>query len=942
MNGYIGGVHAIAMSCVARTIGRRACRDDRRVRAGRGDISPRNRTGTGRADTGRTMKDRRATRRAVLLGGAAFGLGTAARRAAPPRRIEQRLSSGRFMIGIDRGAITSLRCRGDRFATDYVRAGAALGVVGARVRGPGLAWRDLTTAAGSATDRAGAVGSVVRDGGIELASRLMPVGDALHWTITVSNHGTQPVEIGDLLLPLPMPDRFGADQAVGEAVLKHSFVSGHGSHVFWMRSNSVGPYLLLLPEADTHLEYWERRKLSGDATDSWCVFVHAGATLADRVRDGGHWRLPVSNPILAPGARRTCGFRFLWVADYAAARAAIAAAGLIDVEVVPGMTVPSDLHADIALASHSPVDRIDAEFPGDTHIERRPDRAGRQIWRVRFGRPGENRLTLRQPDGRTTWLEFFATEPVETMIAKRAAFIVRRQHRDPATWYDGLFGEWNMESQTLLGPDNYDRIRGWRVYAVTCDDPGLSKPAYLAIKNAEHPVADEVAALDRYIDRFVWGGLQMTTGERHPYAIYGIIDWKRNRESVDPGPKGRDHVWRPYDYPHIFAMYHAMHRVARDHPAIPTRHAARDYLTRAWGTAMAMFTVPMAVTGWSAHETGFYNECMIPDLIADLRVAKMAAEADALAVHWARKVRRFVGDAVDLFGSEYPFDSTGFESTQALARCAIDDPVAMGVTPAAAQAFAARQIAANLFCRGWLEPAYYYLGSDYRGPAGDSYTLTYMAQMGGWAIIDHALNDATDPFPLLRLGYASQLSAWALLNAGPADAGHGYWYPGEANDGAAGGGFEPAASGMTWLDQPHGRGSWYYSCEIDLGYCGAVRAATTIMADDPVFGRICYGGRWEPRGTGIAVTPADGVRRRLHLRLDDVTLDLRLIDARFATGRAIMVEGGVLRFAVEPFVASTADVRVALRTGKRAWVERTARISNGVVSIAPQGFDPTV
>ncbi|WP_314963881.1 hypothetical protein [Bradyrhizobium cosmicum] len=70
-----------------------------------------------------------------------------------------------------------------------------------------------------------------------------------------------------------------------------------------------------------------------------------------------------------------------------------------------------------------------------------------------------------------------------------------------------------METQVLLGPDNYDRIKGCRIYEVTCDDPGLSKPAYLATKNAEHPDAAEVAALDRYIDTFVWGGLQRTTQE---------------------------------------------------------------------------------------------------------------------------------------------------------------------------------------------------------------------------------------------------------------------------------------------------------------------------------------------------------------------------------------------------------------------------------------------
>src|SRR5207247_10183484 len=84
----------------------------------------------------------------------------------------------------------------------------------------------------------------------------------------------------------------------------------------------------------------------------------------------------------------------------------------------------------------------------------------------------------------------------------------------------------------------------------------------------------------------------------------------------------------------------------------------------------------------------------------------------------------------------------------------------------------------------------YHLGSEYRGSGPSSYTLSYMAQMGGWAIEDDALYYAKDPVPYLRLGYASYLSSWALLNSGTAESNYGYWFPGKENDGGAGGGFE--------------------------------------------------------------------------------------------------------------------------------------------------------
>ena len=127
----------------------------------------------------------------------------------------------------------------------------------------------------------------------------------------------------------------------------------------------------------------------------------------------------------------------------------------------------------------------------------------------------------------------------------------------------------------------------------------------------------------------------------------------------------------------------------------------------------------------------------------------------------------------------------------------------LGISAAEADAFMSKEIAGNIFCRGWLETAYYTLGSDLRVSGAKAYTLSYMSQMSGWALLDYALYHAEDPFACLRLAYASALSSWALMNSGTPQSDYGYWFPGKANDGGAGGGFEPAAYGTTWLEQPH-------------------------------------------------------------------------------------------------------------------------------------------
>ncbi|MEX2284296.1 MAG: DUF5695 domain-containing protein [Gemmatimonadota bacterium] len=831
--------------------------------------------------------------------GAALSLGRELT-AQAPARVSAGPAESQFVVRLDNGAIVSLKRRGDAFDTDYVQAGRRLGDVIVRYWHDPREWttlqtvdaleREVTTSADATLHEA-----VYRSPDLQVKVGFTIGETRMDWRIALENLSDRPLVIGDLALPLLMNSSF--QQQPTTAVLKHCLISGSGSFLFWMRRNSVGPYLTMTPAADTHLEYWESQ-------GGYRVFVHSAAAGDVARLRGTKWRQPNTSLTLAPrgktGASKAYGFVLHWAANYDGVRQILYDEGLFDVHVIPGMSVPSDLTARFALRTKQRIRAVEAEFPKQTTIRSLGANGAYQLYEVRFARLGENRLTVRYGEGRQFFLEFFSTEPVETLIAKRAAFIAAHQHRDPAKWYNGLLAEWNQESHVLLGPDNYDRIRGWRIYEVTCDDPGLSKPAYLSSKNALYPKQAEVSALDYYIEHFVWGGLQRTTEEEFPYGIYGIPDWKQNRESSDPGRGGRRHLWRIYDYPHIVLMYYSMYRVAKDHPHISTALRAPDYLKRAYGTAIALFTIPYEIERWSAYQTGLYNELVIVDLIAALDAEGLSEQAERLRMHWERKVRAFIADRPDLFRSEYAFDSTGFESTHALARYAVTHaerfaaqrPVAERIRPiplSQIREFLSAQIEANIFCRGWIETAYYYLGSDYRGGAGNGYCLSYMSQMGGWSVLDYALHHAADPAAYLRLGYASCLSAWALMNTGTPESNYGFWYPGPENDGAAGGGFEPAPFGNTWLEQPHHRGSWYYSCEIDLGYCGALRGAATVLADDPVFGRVCFGGDWRKTAAGLEIVPKDGVRRRFHALIGGRKMHVTVINARFARGQFVSI-----------------------------------------------------
>src|SRR5262249_30667468 len=151
---------------------------------------------------------------------------------------------------------------------------------------------------------------------------------------------------------------------------------------------------------------------------------------------------------------------------------------------------------------------------------------------------------------RTMYLEFFVTEPVETLIKKRAAYLVSHQIITNQ-WYTGLFCDVNMNDGQLITPDNHDTLgNSFQTYEIAADDAGESRPAYLGEKEAVFPVQSEVTALDLYISSFVWGGLQRKDTESSPYAVYGVTNWYQLRQGNILS------IGRGYDYPHIIAMYY--------------------------------------------------------------------------------------------------------------------------------------------------------------------------------------------------------------------------------------------------------------------------------------------------------------------------------------------------------------------------------------------------
>jgi hypothetical protein len=572
-----------------------------------------------------------------------------------------------------------------------------------------------------------------------------------------------------------------------------------------------------------------------------------------------------------------------------------------------------------------------AEFPGLTDITfLREEPADHFQYEVKFRKPGENKLVIHFNGKLSAQLEFFSCQPLETLFKKRSSFIVNhQQHRDSTKWYNGLYSVYDMKNKVLRGPDNTDGFDYWWGYVLACDDPALCKAPFVAAKNVTYPDQQEITSVEYYLKNFVWGKLQRTDQETpYPYGIYGTPNWMVNRDPVlRAGVKNRNldkmNVWRSYDYPHMIMLYWHMYQIAKMYPQMVHYLTADEYLERAYQTAMAYFTYPYEILPWyETYKWGCYNELVIPEIInaveTDYNPSLQASgkdRASRLRSEWEKKVKYFVYDDKYPFRSEYSLDRTAFESSYALAKYGTLNEMKPDtnlwfdknrqkwyshpkIAKADSRDFMERQLMGGLAVRGWLETSYYLLGADFTS-SSDGGSMSYMANMGGWGILDYAVNFAKNPSDWLQLGYASYLCHWALMNAGTPENDYGFWYPGPENDGASGWTFNNSKWGRAWIRKDVPRGPWNYDGEIDLGYGSSTRMAATILTRDSLFGWIAYGGTLTSSGQTIAVIPRDGLRKRFYAILPDNRITLELERDGFSAEKPVTVSKDFRQIAFE-------------------------------------------
>jgi len=825
---------------------------------------------------------------------------------------ENTFDNPNFIATFSDKGISSFVSKQDKYAANIISRGSSFENINCKYRVGDGDWLNIYQ---DSTERINESGSKVifrnNPNGVVLGlERIFETdGKGINMQVTVHNKMNFPVTIGDLSILLPWTKPGGEDPSYifEKTFTKHQFISGNASFIYFTRASGIPPFLLVTTRPGTRLEYFET------TNNNYNAFVYSGLSAGKKKE--GTWRLANTMLTLEPTGKPHSSIQFglwlEWVNNYEELRNALYENGLFDIRVIPGMTVPQGLDATFSLRTKNKIDSIVSEFPSETELVKiGENNAAYQFYKVNFKRLGENKLTIYYNGSEQTMLEFFSTEPVETLLKKRSAFLTKKQqHNDSTKWYNGLYSIWDMKNKVLRGPDNTDGFDFWWGYVLTCDDIVLSKAPFIASKNVYLPDDSEIASVEYYIRNFVWGGLQRTDKEQpNPYGIYGVPNW---RESRDPFLSARSRnanldkmkIYRSYDYPHMIKMYFHLYEIASLYPAKVKYLDAKGYLERAFQTAKAYFIYPYKILPWyETYKWGCYNELTILPLIDALETNGRMEDAAWLRNEWEKKVKYFVYDDSYPFRSEYSIDRTAFESSYAFAKYGSTHPMKADhnlwydvnkkkwyshpyVTMEDSRKFMDRQNDAGLAVRGWVNASYYNLGSDDSEGGG----LSYMARMGGWSILDYGLHFADKPYDWIQLGYASYLSSFALMNTGNASSNYGFWFSGKENDGAIGWAFNSQKYGRIWLqDRNNPRGAWNYDGEADLGMGAITHTAATVITNDPLFGWIGYGANLEMSGKELRVIPQDGVRIRFGIVTDHSRLMVALSRDRFSATQPII------------------------------------------------------
>ena len=671
--------------------------------------------------------------------------------------------------------------------------------------------------------------------------------DAIRWTITLHNTADTQIVIGELGLPITLNTNYSiGDEKQGfnhrsiestkyvfeQRVIESSFVSGHASYVLVSRASGKGDHLLIIPQGDTALEAISGYGLFPDTemmTGAGSMFYLFSEATAVEPWYNGHRSLT-----LAPDEKRTFAFTLCRAKDYTDVNEKLYQNGNIAVKIVPGMVLPVGTTAHLLLRCQKRITSI--ETAEGIKLVPAPTLKERHTYTVRLTSMGEQKMTIRYGDNEWTNLIFKGIAAIETLMKARAKFIVENQRvEDPDDLCHYSFRIWNNDAERLIveaeAPCGSIDMGG-------SDDRCFAPPVFLTGKNVYYPDAQEIQALDEFIENFLYGKLQDKDNYQVLNSLIGLREgsWRR-----------WDYVWRIYNYPHVYNIYYQMYRITKLH-GIKTRREPLEYLDLAYNTALASY---LDATYESVYETKNYidyhrgnmSKTHAPMGSPILAHLLKALEAEGMQTEY-QTLRDAIEGCLPFFleeeypmASEYCFDHASKAALYYLAQVADDESLKQ------------RTVDTILASRD-ATPMWFSYCTNMR------FIGCYPTPLLARPLFDRY--EQTGDLHFLQKAYGATLAVWSCVDP----SGKGY-------------------NGREWRFNPPEKGSPEYnyyrngcfSGEVGMGLYGNLSMLKSYLVEDPDFGLVGYGCDVAETDDDYTLIPKDGLGIRATFVPLGVTLE---------------------------------------------------------------------
>ena len=498
-------------------------------------------------------------------------------------------------------------------------------------------------------------------------------GDNIVLRFHLKNISKQNIEIGALGIPMIFNNNLTdktLDEAHAENVFYDPYIGLDAGYLQVVRLKGSGQVLLVVPEDHTPFEAW--RPLLDDPTPRGITFegylewmVHSKAYAENEWKDTEPWNNPTSET-LKPGETRSYGVKFTLADSIHDIEKTLVANNLPVAIGIPGYVLPQDVKAELFLKYGQKIKSLKVE-PKDALelIKQENTKNGWEKYSVQGKTWGRVRLTVTYSDGLWQTINYKVIKPEEQVVADNGHFLSTKQwfdqpndlfHRSPSViTYD-------YEAKKQVTQDSRVWICG------LSDEGGAGSWLNTIMKQLVQPNPEEVAKLEDFMQKTLWGGIQYNEGplkygvrksmfyyepDSMPSGTYSdTVDYKTwaawNREHAET-------VERSYNYSHVAAAHWVMYRLARNYEGLVKQQTWDWYLMNAYHTAMAMTELAPYYAQFGQMEGSVYIH-ILDDLKAEglwEYARKLEEKMKARTDHWASLNYPF--------GSEMPWDSTGQE-----------------------------------------------------------------------------------------------------------------------------------------------------------------------------------------------------------------------------------------------------------------------------------------